>query len=182
MRSRIWMGLGLLAVGLGMVEMARAQQAEEPKFFEGNEPRPIEMQRDGTMSLPASACEVYGPELEYMLEDRALGYWHQTSDYCSWRLRGARPGRYVILIEWSCAPESAGNAFELTAGAARLTNRVPSSGNWQTHRWGVFGEIELERDDQVLTVRPLPGIRRALMDLREVRLVPVIEPRMPIEE
>lgn len=148
-----------------------------PKQFEGNDPRLIETDRDGTLSLPASACEVYGPELEYMPEDRALGYWHQVSDYCVWKLDVARAGRYAVLIEWSCAIESAGNSFELLVDEARMTNTVPTSGSWQRHRWAQFGEVEISRGQHELTIRPLPEIRRALMDLREVKLVPIVEPR-----
>lgn len=175
-----WLGLGMLAQCL--LAPVAAQEEPGPKAFVGNKPRVIETEGDGTLRLLADSCEIYGPELEYMLEDRALGYWHQTSDYCVWKLKAARGGTFAVLIEWSCAPESANNAFELKVGESRLRNRVPSSGSWQRHRWGSFGYVELKRGEQTVTIRPLPGIHRALMDLREVRLVPVVEPPQPDAE
>lgn len=169
---------GLLVAGTAVaLAVPAAAERPEPKRFEGNEPRLISTDADGTLHLPASACEVYGPELEYMPEDRALGYWHQEDDYCVWQLDVARPGRYVVLFEWSCAVDSAGNSFLLTAGESQLKGRVPTSGGWDRHLWAAFGEVDLARGRQELSIRPLPEVRRALMDLRTVRLVPVVESR-----
>lgn len=154
-----------------------AADPPEPKQFEGNRPALIKTAADGTLSLPASACEVYGPELEYMPEDRALGYWHQTSDYCVWQLDVARAGTYAVLIEWSCDIPQAGNFFELTTGDAKLVNRVPTSGSWQRHLWAQFGQIDLPAGKTSLSIRPQEGIKGALMDLREVKLIPIVAPK-----
>ncbi len=147
--------------------------AEEPKKFKDNKPEVVAAAADGSLILPASKCEVYGKTLEYMPEDRALGWWNSADDHAVWKISGVKPGKYELWFEWSCAPESADNTFVLVAGETQLKGKVPSTGSWQTHKKAAFGTIELTAGTSQLDLRSEGKIKEALGDFRELKLVPV---------
>lgn len=156
-----------------LLSFAFAAQAEEPKRFEGNKPEVIRPAADGVLNLPASKCEVYGKTLQYMPEDRALGWWNSPNDHAVWKLADFKPGTYEVWFEWSCAEKSADNTFVVAVGKHELKGRIPSTGSWQTHKKAKFGTIELPAGDAKLELRSEGKIKEAIGDFREVRLVPV---------
>ncbi len=146
--------------------------AEEPKKFAGNKPEVIAPAADGSLSLPASKCQVYGKTLQYMPEDRALGWWNSPNDHAVWKLAGVKPGKYELWFEWSCADKSADNTFVVAVGKHELKGKIPTTGSWQTHKKAKFGTIELPVGETQLELRSEGKIRDALGDFREVRLMP----------
>lgn len=158
---------------LGSFHPQAARADEKPKSFKGNKPETVKPATDGTISLPASACAVYGKTLEYMPEDRALGYWNSPNDHAVWTMELPEAGEYEVWFEWSCAKESAGNTFHLIAGKAELKGKIPSTKTWQNHQKAKFGQIELPAGKTTLDLRVVPPIRVALADIREIKLVPV---------
>lgn len=152
-----------------------APKQERPKEFAGNKPEVIKPNAEGALLLPASKCEVYGKTLEYMEEDRALGYWNSADDHAVWSIEGARPGEYEVWMEWSCALTSAGNTYVLTFGESKLTGKIPSTGTWQNHKRAKFGTLRLDAENGRLDLRSEGKIRDALADVREIQLLPVVE-------
>jgi hypothetical protein len=146
--------------------------AQDPKEFPGNKPETILPKADGTLVLPASKCEVYGTTLQYMPEDKALGWWNTSDDHAVWKLSGVTPGVYEVWFEWSCADDSAGNTFLFDAGDEELKGTIPSTGSWQKHKKQKFGTIDLPAGDFGVELRSEGEIKEALGDFREVRLVP----------
>ncbi|HVU89927.1 MAG TPA: hypothetical protein VHD36_21530 [Pirellulales bacterium] len=128
---------------------------------------------DRSLTLPASKCEVYGKTLQYMPEDRALGWWNSPNDHAVWKLAGLTSGKYEVWFEWSCADKSADNTFVVAVGKHELKGKIPSTGSWQTHKKAKFGTIELPEGGANLELRSEGKIKEALGDFREVRLVPV---------
>ena len=128
---------------LGLACVVATVTAQEPKNFPGNKPEKVEPAADGTLVLPASKCEVYGKTLEYMPEDKALGWWNSADDRAMWKLGGVKAGKYDVWFEWSCADESAGNTFVLKARDHELKGKIPTTGSWQKHKKAKFGTIEL---------------------------------------
>ncbi|MES1213483.1 MAG: hypothetical protein ABUL64_02760 [Singulisphaera sp.] len=166
----------LRAVGLIVFALACltvVSMAAEPKKFAGNTPEVIHPAGDGVLTLPASKCEVHGKTLEYMAEDRALGWWNSPDDHAVWKLADLKPGKYEVWFEWSCAEKSAGNTFVVVVGKHELKGKIPSTGSWQTHKKANFGVIELPAGEAHLDLRSEGKIKEALGDFREVRLVPV---------
>jgi hypothetical protein len=149
-----------------------AAGAQDPKKFPGNKPEKVEPAPDGTLVLPASKCEVYGKTLEYMPEDKALGWWNSADDRAVWKLGSVKPGKYEVWFEWSCADESAGNTFVLKARDHELKGKIPTTGSWQKHEKAKFGTIDLPAGDVNLELVAEGKIKEALGDFREVRLVP----------
>ncbi|MFO0945493.1 MAG: neutral/alkaline non-lysosomal ceramidase N-terminal domain-containing protein [Planctomycetota bacterium] len=171
MVASAWTPLGLRSA---CADLKRTPPKQEiPKAFPGNKPEVIKPDDRGVFVLPASKCEVYGQTLEYMQEDRALGYWNSVSDHAVWVLDGIRPGDYEVWMEWSCAFSSAGTTYALHFGDSKLTGKIPSTGTWQKHKKAKFGILHLGEDHGRLDLRSVGKIREALADVREIQLLPV---------
>src|SRR5262249_36604308 len=138
---------------IAVVLLTLAAGAQEPKKFPGNKPEPILPKADGTLVLPASKCEVYGTTLQYMPEDKALGWGNTTDDHAVWKLGGVKPGVYEVWFEWSCADDAAGNTFLFDAGDEELKGTIPSTGSWQKHKKEKFGTIDLPAGDFSVELR-----------------------------
>lgn len=172
-RSRSIFGSAILLLCTVVASIATPVFAEEkPKSFEGNEPSLIKPNEDGTLDLPASKCEVYGKTLEYMTEERALGWWNSPDDHAVWSIEVASEGTYEVWLDWSCALEAAGNTFQLVGAKQALEGKILSTFSWQNFRKAKFGEIELANGKTRLDLKVVPPIKVALADIRAVRLVP----------
>lgn len=147
--------------------------AEEPKKFAGNQPQVVKPSADGSIRLHAKTCEVYGPKLQYMTKEQALGWWNSSQDRAVWMLEAPTAGSYTVWFDWSCPDESAGETYTLSCGDQELHGAIGSTGSWQNYRFRETGHV----------VRVGPGVttlsihcdddpQMALADLREVRLRP----------
>ena len=77
---------------------------------------------------------------------------------------------------FSVSVDSAGNAYLLDSGPP-LRGRVASTGGWDQYRRQKIGTITLKAGEQALTFHPDGKLmRRALLDLRAIALVPVHSP------
>ncbi len=147
--------------------------AEEPKKFDGNQPQVVKPSADGSIRLHAKTCEVYGPKLQYMAKEQALGWWNSREDRAVWMIEAPAAGSYTVWFDWSCPDESAGESYVLSCGDQEFRGAIGSTGHWQNYRFRDMGHI----------VRVGPGVTTlslqceddpqvALADLREVRLRP----------
>jgi hypothetical protein len=135
-------------------------------------PEVVRAATNGSLRLSAKACRTVGPKLGYMPEWDALGWW-TDQDRAEWDLDVARVGAYDVYLEWSAAEKSAGNPYVLEVGGQRLEGKVESTGSRDAYRREKIGQIQLQAGSQTLVFRPGGEFKTALLDLRELRLVPV---------
>lgn len=135
-----------------------------------SKPEKIQPNEGGQIVLAARGSRIDGVKLAYMPEWDALGFWRDT-DRATWDLEQAKAGTYDVFMEWSVAPEHAGNRFVLETSNHRLESSVESSGAWDVYRIKKIGQIELDQGVQTITLKPNGSFKSALMDLRELRLV-----------
>ena len=132
---------------------------------------------DGSITLPASTAEVHGVMLRFepLPHKDTLGYWVRPDDWASWefevkharRVRRRGPGRL--------RRRAAAGASSSSGSATRaLTLTVPVTGGFQNFRTQDLGRVAIDRAGRHrLEVRAISKPGAAVMDLREVRLVPV---------
>ncbi len=144
----------------------------KPKTFAGNKPELVRPGADGTLHLTAKNCAIYGSSLVLEPQYSNLGLWSHEDDEAVWSVEVTRPGKYAVWLEWACAPGAAGNAFVLQAPAHRLTGKVRSTGSWDTYRTAQVGEIELPAGRQEIALRPGGPIKKSLIDLKAIKLIP----------
>ncbi|MBI1915191.1 MAG: neutral/alkaline non-lysosomal ceramidase N-terminal domain-containing protein [Planctomycetes bacterium] len=156
--------------------MSYLANLESPKKFPGNHPAVVTPDERGEFALLATNAEIYGGEIAFEADFRNIGMWHGEHDRVVWRVRVEKAGRYAVHLDWACHPDSAGNAYILDSDPP-LSGRVASTGGWDQYRRQEIGTITLKAGEQSLTFRPDgQQVRRALLDLRAISLVPVRSP------
>jgi putative membrane-bound dehydrogenase-like protein len=150
-----------------------ALPAPKPKAFAGNKPGPVRAAEDGSLTLPATAAEIYGPTLVFEPQYRNLGWWTSADDRAVWAITVPAAGKYEVWLDWSCPKQEAGRLFTVEAGGESVAGRVDATAGWEDYRQAKVGELTLEPGDTRLTVRPSAPFKGILMDLRTLNLVPV---------
>lgn len=142
------------------------------KRFEGNSPQFIDANPDGTVTLPAAAAEIYGPNLVFEETYGNLGFWQSTDDYAKWTFEVPKSGHWTVEFDFACDNSTAGSLINFSTGNRMLTARVPGSGTWDNYQTWKAGTIDLHRGRGQLIITAPEDPPFALIDLRSVRLIP----------
>lgn len=150
------------------------QTAGSPwKQFAGNSPRVILAADDGTLTLPASAAELYGPSIEFDENSSMIRHWTSSADTAVWQLKVEGWGDWKVECEYSCADDSAGNLLKVASPARMMSARVPGTGSDSSVRWWNAGTVELSRGTIPLTLSAPEELQSPLFRLKSVRLTPI---------
>lgn len=139
-------------------------------------PAPIRAAADGSFTLPARLAEVIGKTLRYepQPQKNTLGYWTDPNDYARWHVQIEKPGRYEVRVLQGCGRDQGGSVVRVTLGGDALAFAVEDTGHFQNFRERIVGRLSVEKKgEHTLEVRPQHLERNAVVDLREVRLIPV---------
>ncbi|MGV2339089.1 MAG UNVERIFIED_CONTAM: hypothetical protein LVR18_35450 [Planctomycetaceae bacterium] len=104
------------------------------KQFPGNQPTVVQPNADGTIVLPASAAEIYGPTLVFEDKYGNLGYWSSTADHARWTLEVPRGGDWIVELDFACDNSTAGGLIRFSTGTRLLTARIPGTGTWDEYQ------------------------------------------------
>ncbi len=138
-----------------------------------NKPELVTAQADGTLLLTAENGKPIGPDIKYMPEWRAFG-WFTAADRVEWDVDVIHAGEYEVWLEWSVSNEEAGKEFLLEAKDVRLTGVVGQSGSWESYKNENVGRIKLSGDNQKIVFKSKTKFDKgALLDLRQIKLVAV---------
>lgn len=132
--------------------------------------------KDGSFLLPAHDAVVHGDLLRYEPQPHknTVGYWANEDDWCEWRLNVSRPGVYNVLILQGCGKGHGGSRVRISLGDSELAFVVEDTGHFQNFRERAVGQLRLgEGKGQSLKVEALHKAKGAIMDVRQIRLVPV---------
>ena len=137
-----------------------------------NHPQTILSEGDA-FRLPAEMARSIGPEIKYMPEWKAFG-WFTEADHVEWDLEVGKKGKYDVYLEWSVSDEEAGKPFVLQTARKQVKGIVGKTGSWFSYRKEKIGTIQLEAGNQKVVFRPAPDAQKgALLDLREITLLRV---------
>ncbi|MFN9199299.1 MAG: sulfatase [Planctomycetaceae bacterium] len=131
---------------------------------------------DRVVVLLAKTANVQGIMLRYepLPHKETLGFWVQERDWAEWDFTLREPGHYQVEILQGCGPGSGGSTVELRLAGQVVSFTVEETKHFQDFKPRIVGEFHLtEPGRQTLQVVPTrkPGV--AVMDLRQVRLLPV---------
>jgi hypothetical protein len=143
-----------------------------PKHFLGTDAPTIKPAADGSLSLHAANGLGIGPETLYMPEWSAFGAF-TDKDRIEWPLEVATAGPYEVWLEWSAADDQAGQPFVLEVGDQKLSGTVATSGSCDTYKRAAIGKLQLAAGAQRAVFRPTGQFATTLLNLREIKLVPV---------
>jgi arylsulfatase A len=136
-------------------------------------PNPQDKER--VITIQARTGHVHGVMLRYepLPHKDTLGYWVRPDDWASFEFEVKIPGKFDVEMLVGCGNGSGGSEVEVATGEQKLTFTVQETGGFQNFVPRMIGEANLEKAGRyMLTVKALkkPGV--AVMDLRQVRLLP----------
>lgn len=140
------------------------------------EPRVICPSAGGQFSLAAHDAVTHGQLLRYEPQPHknTVGYWTRQEDWCAWHFATAKPGRYEVQILQGCGQGQGGSQVAVSVGGEVLNFTVEETGHFQNFKNRTIGIVELAAgDDHTLQLRPRTKAAGAVMDVRQVRLIPV---------
>jgi putative membrane-bound dehydrogenase-like protein len=143
-----------------------------PKRFPGNNPVPVKAVK-GQYALLATIAAVHGGEIAF--EGKPfdnVGMWRGKDDHVVWTVEVEKSGECDVWLEWACADDSAGNGYVIEGGESPLRGKVNATGGWDRYRQEKIGTVALTNGTIQLRLRPDGDLRRALLDLRGIYLVP----------
>lgn len=148
--------------GLAVVEEMAVRPTQDGLFLLG----PL----DATLSP-------FGPKVEERAGGVSLGHWTNQAASASWTIRADKPGTFRVELLGSS--QRSGHEVLVEVHDQRLTGPVPRTDSWDSYVVFSPGEVTLAQPGAV-TVRVSAGslFSKALMNLRQVRLVPIRE-RLP---
>ena len=134
------------------------------------QPSLVRVEKNGTLRLSAEKGKAVGPEIKYMPEWRAYG-WFTAADRVEWQVQIPETGIYEVNIEYSVDNLEAGKQFILFSSSSNLKGKVARSGSWETYKLAKVGTIILNNGVQKITFKSKTKFAKgAILDLREVRL------------
>ena len=131
----------------------------------------IQPENDGSYLLSAEKGKGIGPNIKYMPEWKAFG-WFSNTDKVEWIMDVREAGAYQVEMEWSVSDEESGKEFALETKNDTLTGVVEKSGSWEDFLSKEIGLVKLKAGTQKIIFKPNEDFDStgALLDLRSLTL------------
>ncbi|MGE5194464.1 MAG: sulfatase [Deltaproteobacteria bacterium] len=130
---------------------------------------------DGSVTLPAKTADVHGVMVRFepLPHKNTLGYWVRADDWVSWEFQITKPGNLRLEILQGCGNGSGGSEVDFLVADQTFRVTVQETGGFQKFVRREIGMVKIDQPGRyTLSVKPRKKPGAAVMDLREVRLVP----------
>jgi hypothetical protein len=135
----------------------------------------LEQAADGTVTLHAKDSTVHGVKARYepKPEKNTVGFWGEPKDWVSWEFTVTTPGRFDVEVLQGCGKGNGGSEVAVKLAGQSVKFTVLDTGHFQNFVARNIGTITLDKaGSYTLEVRPITKAKAAVMDLRQVRLLP----------
>ena len=141
---------------------------------------PNQQLKDGKIVLPASMAKVEGIQLRYEPQPHknTLGFWVRVEDTAQWEFTVDQPGVFRVSALVGCGPGQGGSRVQfIVDDQPGLELTVPDTGGFQAFRPIDLGTVKIEKTGRhAFKIKPIIKAKAAVMDVREVKLIPVVSP------
>ncbi len=130
---------------------------------------------DGSVLLPAKTAEVRGVMLRYepLPHKQTIGYWVNPKDWVGWEFDLKNAGAFEVEALVGCGNGSGGSVVEFTIDGTKFKLTVPVTGGFQNFVPQKLGKVTIDKPGRKqVEVRALSKPGPAVMDLRQIRLIP----------
>lgn len=157
--------------------------AQWPLSNPDHQAAPLAPLADGTVLLHSRSASVHGTVLRYepMPFKDTLGWWARGEDWADWAFEISEGGSFEVELTQGCGRGSAGSRVELRVGDQVIPWTVEETGHFQNFVVRHLGRFNLAPGRHTLAVRPVQKVGGAVMDLRQIRLVPARGEALPTE-
>jgi len=146
--------------------------------------KPILVDPSSQVYLSPDVAKLSGKNVEYKFYDtwgnlEERGYhvynWNDLDASLSWKVRTIRTGAYEVYLKYGAPKGCEQNSFTVTIGDQTINGKVQDTDGWYKYQSVNVGQIKLEKsDDLTLTIKPTQLGSCSLMNLKEVKLIPII--------
>jgi hypothetical protein len=139
------------------------------------EGKPVAQADDQSITLHARDSTVHGKTLRYEFrpDKNTLGYWGNEKDWVSWDFELKKPGKFIVFAMHG---SFGGSEVDVAVGEQKLSWTTKNTGSFHTFTFLEIGTLNLEKGGtQTLTLKPTKKSGGAVMDLREIILLPVLK-------
>lgn len=156
-----------------VASMVVAEIEGEPKVLA----QTIRQAADSSLTLLAYDADVIAHQAR--LEKKGanpynIGYWTDVRDIVRWQARIDKPGKFEVMLSYSCAPDSAGSEYDIEFGDRKIHSTIVGTKSFLDFHTISLGTVEIAAaGPMAVTVRPTKKPRVAVMDLRWITLRPV---------
>ena len=157
-------------------QVPRGSIAEASNSRPAPEGKPVAQDRSGAVILEARDAIAHAVMMRYepATNKNCLGYWVNPNDWAEWQFTLARPGTFEIELWQGCGKEQGGSDVAVEVGGQRFTFVVEETGHFQIFLPRRIGRVHLAKPGRYsLAVRPQRKQAAAVMDIRQVRLIPL---------
>ncbi|HEX7653150.1 MAG TPA: hypothetical protein VF607_06565, partial [Verrucomicrobiae bacterium] len=140
---------------------------------EGDIPKPM---ASGEIVLPASVGITHSVMMRYepATNKNCMGYWVDPHDWAEWRFPVAQAGDYELELWQGCGKGNGGSEVLVELAGQKFSFVVQDTGHFQNFVPRKLGQVHLlDGPEYSLTVRPQRKQGGAIMDIRQVKLIPV---------
>ncbi|WP_254512228.1 sulfatase-like hydrolase/transferase [Anatilimnocola floriformis] len=138
--------------------------------------KPNPQAADGIVTMPAKWATVYGETLRYepLPHKNTLGFWTNPKEWASFEFTLETPGTYEVELLVGCGNGSGGSEVQVVVDEQKLNFTVEQTGGFQNFVPRKIGQIKLDKPGRyTVEIRPQTKPGPAVMDVREVKLLPV---------
>ncbi len=142
--------------------------------------QPVLKNTQSAVRLLASSATVHGERLRYEPETfkNVLGYWTEVGDWAEWEFECPRAGKYALEIHCGCGSGNGGSEIEVVletgdGNVQQVPWTVRETGHFQNIVIDRLGVVNLTNGTGRLSVRPKKKAAAAIVDIRQVILLPL---------
>jgi hypothetical protein len=165
------------------VKVERGEQQEAGSLFvkaltlrPAPEGGPIIQAENGAFSLPASNAITHSVLMRYEPAKikNCMGYWMNPADWAEWVFEVKKPGTFEIEVWQGCGKGSGGSDVYVEAGGKQYPFVVEDTGHFQNFVPRRIGQVTFDKaGEQSVAIHVKRQQKGAIMDIREVKLLPV---------
>lgn len=128
----------------------------------------------GVITLPAHHAVVHGKTLQFEPQPHknTIGVWIDSDDWTHWIFNVTQPGKFDVHVLQGCGTGQGGSEVDILVNGQQIRFAVDETGHFQRFKPRMIGTIRLTEGDHRLEVRPVALANHAVMDLRQIKLVP----------
>ncbi len=126
--------------------------------------------------LHSSKAIMHGETLRYepATNKITLGYWTNPKDWAEWKFTVDRPGVFEIEVLQGCGRGQGGSDVNVEVGGQTNSFVVEDTGGFQNFKPRLIGRVQFQQaGDFSLAIKPQNKKKAAVMDVRQVKLIPV---------
>ncbi len=153
----------------------RPDTVQRIELYPAPEGDPIVQSSDRSITLHARDATIHGTRLRFERDPKknTLGYWTQATDWASWDFIVKEGGQFIIFAMQG-AP-GGGSQVDVVCAGQTLKWTVADTGSFHTFTFVELGRVTLDQPGEyTLAVKPQRKAGVAVMDLRQIILVPVL--------